>query len=487
MKTIFVLLIALVIASSSCTTKTSKQKPESRDDSRPNILVVLCDDLGYADVGFNGSTDIRTPNLDKLASNGMVFSSAYNTHPFCGPSRASLMTGRYSQNIGTPYNLHDTGIRTDDGVPVSETFISSVLQNAGYFTAAVGKWHLGYADRFTPNKRGFDEFYGFLAGGHEYFPEQFGPKYAKQKEADQYPIREYLKPLMHNDIEVEEKEYITDALSREAVRIIKDAANREEPFFMYLAYNAPHVPLQAKEEDMEQFPEIKDKDRKTYAGMVYAVDRGVGEIVEALKASGQLENTLIVFSSDNGGHTGHGAINKPLQGRKGDAWEGGYRTPMFWHYPAKIKAGSTFDIPVSTLDYYPTFAGLAGAKIPVEKIVDGTDIMDDIVMGKDELKERPIYCCRYRDGYLDAGSRMGDWKLTKMYNEDWKLFKINDDLGEANDVSGQYPAKLHELKTDMFEWTKGHVKPLWCYTPKDQKMWDDGILPDYEKVFGLGN
>ncbi|WP_297090385.1 sulfatase-like hydrolase/transferase [uncultured Draconibacterium sp.] len=469
-----------------CSNKPGNTSKEA-SSKQPNILVVLCDDLGYADVGFNGSPDIKTPNLDQLATNGMIFSSAYVTHPFCGPSRASIMTGRYAQNIGTPYNLYEEKGRTDDGVPVSETFISNVLQDAGYYTAAVGKWHLGFSPRFQPNNRGFDEFYGFLSGGHDYFPERFSAKYQKQKEAGVDHIWEYLKPLVHDTTEVEEKEYITDALSRETIRIINETSERQKPFFIYLAYNAPHVPLQAKEEDMAQFPEIEDKDRKTYAGMVYAVDRGVGDIINTLKENGQFENTLIVFLSDNGGNTDRGANNAPLQGRKGDAWEGGFRTPMFFHYPEKIKPNSTFDIPVSALDFYPTFAELAGAKIPKGKILDGTAIMDDILEGKEDLKDRPVYVCRYREDYVDAGTRMGDWKLTKMYNEDWKLFKINEDLGEANDVSTEYPEKLQELKADMYEWTKGHVKPLWCYTPEDQLMWDKGVLPNYRKVFNITN
>lgn len=484
MKSTFKLLLVLLIVLSSCSIKSSNQKQTSSIQKRPNILVVLCDDLGYADVGFNGSPDIRTPNLDKLANKGMTFSSAYVSHPFCGPSRASLMTGRYAQNIGTPYNIWENDGRNDTGVPTSETFISKVLQDAGYFTAAVGKWHLGFSERFQPQQRGFDEFYGFLGGGHDYFPEKFRAKFQKQKESGRPHIAEYVKPLMHNNAEVVENEYITDALSRETVRIIKEAANKENPFFIYLAYNAPHVPLEAKEEDMAQFPEIENEDRRKFAGMVYAVDRGVGNIVEALKETNSLDNTLIVFLSDNGGNHDRGANNSPLQGRKGDAWEGGFRTPMFFHYPAKIKAGSTFDIPVTSLDFYPTFLGLAETPVPQGKMLDGTDIMDDILEGKKELQNRPIFVCRYRNGFFDAGTRMGEWKLTRMKNQDWQLFKINEDLGETKDVSAEFPEKKKEIMDAMYEWTKGHVQPLWCYTPEDVEMWETGVLPNYEKAFG---
>ncbi len=450
---------------------------------KPNILVVLCDDLGYADVGFNGSHDIITPNLDELANSGAVFSSAYVTHPFSGPSRASLMTGRYPHFIGTPYNLHDSGVRTDDGVPTSETYISEVLQDAGYYTSVIGKWHLGYAPKYHPNNRGFNEFYGFLGGGHEYLPEKFSREYKRQKEAGQYPIREYIKPLLHNNTEVEETEYVTDALSRESIRIIKETAQRDESFFIYLAYNAPHTPLQAKAEDMEMFEHITDRDRKIYAAMVYAVDRGVGKIVETLKETGQYENTMIVFLSDNGGSLDHGACNQPLKGTKGDTWEGGYRVPMFIHYPSKIKSGIVFNEPVSSLDLYPTLANIAGATIPGHKILDGLDIMPALTNGSKELQERTIYALRYREGYCDVGARKGDWKITRMGNEPWLLFNVTNDLGEKRNMGYRYPERLEEMVNDMKSWTEDHVNPLWVYSKKDAELWENGVLPGYDDTF----
>ncbi len=252
-------------------------------DTQPNIIVILCDDLGYADVGFNGSKDIVTPNLDKLAHDGTIFTSAYVAHPFCGPSRAALLTGRYPHVIGAPFNLRDDGVPTNDGVPVTETFMSEVLQSSGYYTGIVGKWHLGYANQFHPNQRGFDNFYGFLGGGHDYFPDKFRPMYEQQVKEGKSPIRVYIQPLEQNGKPVNETEYVTDGLSREAINMVKEASAKKKPFFLYLAYNAPHVPLQAKEEDMAKFKNIEDLDRRTYAAMVYAVDRGVGNLVKTLK------------------------------------------------------------------------------------------------------------------------------------------------------------------------------------------------------------
>lgn len=474
-KTRFLLLLTML----TVTISAMAQK------ERPNILVVLCDDLGYADVGFNGSKDIFTPELDKLAKNGAIFTSAYVAHPFCGPSRAGFITGRYPHCIGTPYNLHDDGEATEDGVPVSETYMSNVLHDAGYYTSAIGKWHLGFAPQFQPNNRGFDDFYGFLAGGHKYFPDKYRPVYEQQMKAGKYPINDYLKPLLHNTSEVNETEYLTDAFSREAVRVINESSEKKKPFFMFLAYNAPHVPLEAKDEDLEVFENIKDKDRRTYAAMVYAVDRGVGEIVKALKATNQYDNTLIVFFSDNGGNTDHGANNDPLKGTKGDTWEGGFRVPMFFHWPASIKAGLKVDYPVSALDFYPTFAGLAGANIPAGKKLDGKDIMPDLLAGRDPNKDQMIFALRYRFGYCDVGARQNDWKITRMGNEPWQLFNIKNDIGEKKDLSGQFPERLQKMISETEKWSRSHLTPLWFYTEKDAEMWKDGEMPRYKETFEI--
>lgn len=460
--------------------------PNSEESSniRPNFLVILCDDLGYADVGFNGGRDVLTPAIDRLASEGMVFTDAYVAHPFCGPSRAALMTGRYPQEIGTPYNLRDDGYITDNGVPVSEVFISKVLHDAGYYTAAIGKWHLGFAKPFQPYNRGFDSFYGFLGGGHKYFPAQYQPVYARQKKAGKYPINVYLMPLLRDTTEVQETEYLTDAFSREAVRVINTATTKHQPFFLYLAYNAPHVPLEAKKEDLKKFAYIKDKDRRTYAAMVYAVDRGIKNIVQALKDTHQYDNTMIVFLSDNGGNTDHGANNAPLRGRKGDTWEGGYRSPMFVHWPQRISPEGQYHYPVSSLDLYPTLANLAKASITSNKQLDGQDISTSILSGQPPANMRMIYALRYRDSYCDIGARQGDWKIVRMGAAPWRLYNITKDIGEEHDVSSQFPDRVVQMKTATKKWTKTHVTPLWFYTPEDQQMWQEGILPGYDQAFG---
>ncbi|WPR72988.1 sulfatase-like hydrolase/transferase [Flavobacterium sp. NG2] len=468
--------LTMILSAFGCSAQVKKTP-------KPNILVILCDDLGYADVGFNNSPDIITPELDKLAKAGTIMTSAYVAHPFCGPSRAALMTGRYPHQIGAPYNLSDNGRVTDLGVPVNEIYMSNMLQGAGYYTSIVGKWHLGDNPQFRPNKRGFDEFFGFLGGGHRYFPNQYQPIYEKQKSAGMYPINDYLKPLMHNNEEVSETEYVTDALSREAVRIVTESKKKNKPFFMYLSYNAPHVPLEAKEEDLKVFANIKDKDRRTYAAMVYAVDRGVGEIVKRLKENGQYENTLIVFFSDNGGNFDHGANNFPLKGTKGDTFEGGFRVPMFFHWPNKIAAGVHFDHPVSALDLYPTFAHLANTNPPKGKVLNGKNIWNDLASNTSPHKDEMIYSLRYREGYCDVAARKEDWKIVRMGNEPWQLFNITKDLGEHKDLSGQFPDRLKEMVAETKEWTKTHIAPLWVYSQKDAEYWESGRLPGYDDTF----
>lgn len=460
----------------------------SEVNKRPNILVILTDDMGYADVGFNGSPDIRTPSLDQLASEGVVLTSAYNAHPFCGPSRAGIMTGRYPHKFGSQFNLPTSNRSGGLGVPTSEVFISKVLQDAGYRTGAIGKWHLGEEEEFHPNNRGFDEFYGFLNGGHDYFPKKYKPQYERQrKQGLNHSIFHYLRPFERNGKEEEETEYVTDGLSREAVSFIKKSASDEDqPFFLYLAYNAPHSPMQAKEEDMAQFPEIKDKKRKVYAGMVYAVDRGVNKIVKALKDTGQYDNTLIVFFSDNGGKPNLGANNHPLRGRKGNVLEGGYRTPMFFHWPEQVPDGQTFTHPISTLDLYPTFAKIAGAKIPKHKKLDGKDIMQGLITGTNPRPGEMIYAVRHRKGYSEAAARRDNWKIINT-GKKWQLFDVANDSSESKDMSSKHPLIVREMVAEMELWSWTNPQPLWFHIHEEGVMWREKGMPRFHETFSLKN
>jgi arylsulfatase A-like enzyme len=486
--------IVLFVVISLLTFNSCKEKEKNTTDLAeyktplnlpPNILFILCDDLGYADVGFNGSTDITTPNLDQLAQDGSILTSAYVAHPFCGPSRAALLTGRYPHTIGSQFNLPANGASTGKGITAQEQFISVPMQEAGYYTGAIGKWHLGETTAYHPNNRGFDDFYGFLAGGHKYFPEEYRQQYKRQKEAGAKIINDYVLPLEHNGTTLQENEYLTDAFSREASRFIREAKNKNKPFFLYLAYNAPHVPLEAKKEDLDKFKHIEDKDRRTYAAMVYAIDRGVGSIVKNLKKTGQFENTLIIFLSDNGGHTGHGANNFPLTGRKGDTWEGGYRVPMFFHWPNKIPKGQKFDFPVSSLDFYPTLNYLAGATIPENKILDGKNIWEAFTSNQNPHDKETLFAMRHREGYTDVAARQNDWKAVKVHQEPWKLYNITNDISEKTDLSTEQPAILEKLVTETENWSKTHTEPLWFDPLYLEQMWKDSSMATFNQTFKI--
>lgn len=456
---------------------------------RPNILLILADDLGYADVSFNvaGKAEIPTPNLDKLAKAGTIFTSAYVVHPFCGPSRMGLLSGRYPHEFGGPFNLPESssGDYRNQGIPASETLISSVLQRAGYFTGAMGKWHLGQQPEHHPNRRGFDEFYGFLGGGHDYF----GP-FKRQSAAGN--VNDYKLHPEHNgvsDTMLTAKDYMTDVLTEKGINFLNTAATNQRPFFLYMAYNAPHTPLQAKPEDEALFPNLTGK-RKTYAAMVHALDQGVGKIVAALKANGQFDNTLIIFLSDNGGRTDQGGVNAPLQGRKGDVWEGGFRVPMFWHWPDGLAGGKHYDDPVTALDFYPTFAHLASAAIPAGKVIEGKDISDSVAHAQNAHAGQPIYAVRYNIGFGKEGSsqvgiRQDQWKATRTAGQNWKLYNITNDIGETTDVAAQHPEVLKEMVSKAKSWSGKHVTPLWYDDAQAGQDWTNRAMPHYSETFSL--
>ncbi|WP_299635296.1 sulfatase-like hydrolase/transferase [uncultured Tenacibaculum sp.] len=470
-------------------TKEIKEKISSLTKTttkRPNILVVLCDDLGYSDVGFNGAKDIKTPGLDKLAKNGTIFTDAYVAHPFCGPSRTSIMTGRYAHKIGGQFNLPRAHENAGLGITTKEEFISKTLQKSGYYTGAIGKWHLGTVQKYHPNNRGFDDFYGFLGGGHNYFPKQFKAEYEKQKANGNTKIRDYITPLQFNGKEVDENEYITDALSREAINFINKANQKNDPFFLYVSYNAPHTPLEAKEEDLKLYSHIKDKKRQIYAGMVHAVDRGVTNIVETLKKNHQLENTLIVFFSDNGGKLSKGATNYPLAEGKGSTNEGGYRVPMFFHWPNVVPSGKKFEHPISALDLYPTFTHLANAKLPDNKILDGKNIWNDFLHGKNSYENENIYALRHRiefKNHTDVGVRKNQWKALKTNNNNWTLYDIQNDPGEKNDLSKVHPKILDNLVKDAKNWSSTNQQPLWFHNERTAEQWEKNKMPHFDQTF----
>lgn len=325
------------------------------NDERPNIIVILADDLGYNDVGFRGETPINTPTIDELANNGVIFTNDYVTHSYCGPSRAGLLTGRAQARFGMENNV---SYMPDDpymGLPLTEKTFPKRMQEVGYKTAMFGKWHLGGAPKYQPTNRGFDYFYGFLDGGHNYMPGEVVVG------GDGYAL-----PIMRNTSVAEFTEYLTTALSNDAANYIAKAD--DTPFFIYLAYNAPHAPLQAPQQFIDKYKHIKDKERRIYAAMVDAMDDGISRVVKALKHANKFDNTLIFFLSDNGGvypeawlPTFDWADNKPFRRGKVALLEGGIHVPFIAHWPKKIKKGFKFHGLVSSLDIAATSVALSNA------------------------------------------------------------------------------------------------------------------------------
>jgi len=417
------------------------QADEKAPMRKPNIVILLADDLGYADVGFQGCKDIPTPNIDNLARGGVRCTNGYVSGPYCSPTRAGLLTGRYQTRFGHEFNPADA--KNDNvGLPLSETTMADRLKSAGYATGLVGKWHLGSAAKFHPQKRGFDEFFGFLGGAHTYFAN-------KDKGAG----------IFRGSGRVEEKEYLTYAFAREAVAFID--RHKSEPFFLYLAFNAVHTPMEATDARLKQFESIEEKQRRTYAAMLFAMDEAIGKVVEKLRSAGLEENTLLFFFSDNGGPTMKGTTinasrNTPLRGSKRQTLEGGIRVPFVVYWKGRLKPG-TFEQPIIQLDLLPTALAAAGVEIKPEWKLDGVDLLP-FLQGKAAGKPHETLFWRFGQ---QMAIRQGDWKLVKYDATPAKLYNLSEDIGEANDQTDKQAEKVKELEKTWQTWNAQLAKPLW--------------------------
>jgi len=404
---------------------------------RPNVVVIAADDLGYADLGFQGCKDIPTPNLDGLARAGVRFTQAYVSGPYCSPSRAGLMTGRYQQRFGHEFNSGGPG----GGLPVDQKTIADRLKAAGYVTGIVGKWHLGSAPEFHPLRRGFQEFFGFLGGSHTYFPAQ------KQS-----------RTVLRGTEPVDEPEYLTDAFAREAVAFIE--RHRREPFFLYLAFNAVHTPMESPEKYLRRFEAIEDKTRRTYAAMTSAMDDAVGAVLAKLRDAGLEENTLVFFFSDNGGPTMpgttiNGSSNAPLRGSKRQTLEGGIHVPFVIAWKGRLRAGATYELPVIQLDVLPTALAAAGIDAAGQEL-DGVNLLPFLTGQQAGAPHDTLY---WRFGQQMA-IRRGEWKLVRYGateridpEESWpKLYNLAQDIGESRDLAAGQPARVKELEQAWQAW-----------------------------------
>ncbi|MDO6761248.1 sulfatase-like hydrolase/transferase [Tamlana sp. 2_MG-2023] len=436
---------------------------------KPNIIVILTDDQGWADVGFNGGTDIPTPNLDQLASQGVVFNNGYVSHPYCSPSRAGLLTGRYQARFGHDCNMPYEGENDATvGTPLSEKMISEALKEQGYRTSAIGKWHLGDHPDLYPPAQGFDHWFGFPGGGMNYWGT---------------PVND-IQTVYRNRKEVPENEltYLTDDFTNEAIDFI--TKKDKKPFFIYLAYNAPHAPDHATKQYLENTKHIEYAGRSIYAAMVNAVDVNVGKIDSTLVANNMKDNTILVFLSDNGGRITH-ADNKPNRGHKGMLFEGGIKVPFFITWPKAIKKEQTYDPMISSLDLFPTFLNAAGGKASKEKQLDGIDLMPYLSKHNKKVPHNTLFW--RSSGGFEYAIRKGNYKLYKSaYKDKTLLFDLEKDPLERHDISNHHPEIIVNLNQSYNDWDAKNIAPGWLdphakNVLKEEKAWEQKRLNSTKK------
>lgn len=456
MKKIIYITLAAVISS------IGTIKAQSNAD-RPNVVLILADDLGYQDVGFNGCKDIPTPNIDALAKNGVIFKNGYVTYAVCGPSRAGLITGRYQDRFGFSRNPLLAPNDIDMGLPLSEETMADILKRNGYTSSAIGKWHLGTHPALYPTKRGFDEFYGFVDGGHHYFPQNWTLNDITQtrNQNDGYKTK-----LLRGTQPVEESEYLTDALSREAVEFI--GRNTKKPFFLYLAYNAPHTPLQATSKYLDRFTAIQNPKRKTYAAMVSAMDDGIGAVLKQLKDKGLEKNTIVIFLSDNGGpENDNASYNGPLRGQKSNFWDGGIKVPFAMQWPQKIKPGSIYTKPVISLDILATVAEVSKAKINPKKPLDGVNLIPFLNGSNISAPHEYLFWRNYDQNMVAVRTETQKIVITKAFNDE--LFNSLTDISEAKNLFNEDKPSFDKLLAQWKVWSKQLIEPIFLGLSDDKQ------------------
>ncbi len=433
-------------------------------NEKPNIIFIMVDDLGWKDVGFMGSNYYETPNIDKLSSQGMIFTNAYANAPNCAPTRACLMSGQYSPRHGVyTVNNPDRGKSINRKlIPIpNKTILDSgfvtlaeTIRFAGYRTGMMGKWHLGEENGTSPEEQGFDVNIG---GCHQGHPVTYFSPY-KNKFFEDGP----------------EGEYLTDRITDEAIKFIEESKN--DPFFLYLPYHAVHTPIQPKPEVKKKYdgkPADGKQNNPAYAAMVETVDAGVGKIMNKLDELKLTGNTIVIFFSDNGGVGGITDMS-PLRGSKGMLYEGGIREPMIVRWPGKVSPGIHCDIPVIGVDFYPTFIKIAGIRKPSGLILDGKNIVP-LFTGKNKFKKREIFwhfpaylqaTKRYLPGLIWRTTpvsviRKGDWKLLEFFEDGHlELYNLEEDIGETNNLAAQMPGKAKNLHKKLLKWREKVNAPV---------------------------
>ncbi|MFA5859310.1 MAG: sulfatase [Elusimicrobiota bacterium] len=429
----------------------------SADAKKPNVVLIVADDLGYNGLSIQECHDIATPNIDSIAKDGVRFTNGYVSCPVCSPSRAGFITGRYQQRFGHEFN---PGTAVESGnLVLTEKTLAEQLKPAGYVTGIFGKWHLGRKDAHRPLQRGFDNFFGFLGGAHMYM---------------NYKItsEEGYNNIYNGNTPVEDG-YTTDVFTREAVKFIDNNAVGKTPFFLYLPYNAVHLPLQTTPEYLSKFNNITDPKRRQHAAMLTSLDDNIGYILATLKKYGLENDTIVIFISDNGGPTlANTSSNLPFRGYKGNVLEGGIRVPFMIKWPGKLTAGKIYNEPVISLDIVPTVLSAAGIDIPVE--LDGVNLMPYITAQKNSSPHNALF---WRYG-MQKAVRSGEWKLettgigtgtTGKNPQKWELYNLAIDLGEENDVAAANPDIVNKLYALYTNWEQQMIPPKWSGKVKTVK------------------
>lgn len=422
-------------------------------ESRPNIVVIYADDLGIGDVGAYGAEDIPTPHIDSIAKAGVLCKQGYVTAPQCGPSRAGLLTGRYQQRFGFEFNF-PIKQSFELGVPMEEIMIFTRMKKGGYRTGVVGKWHMGRGEGYCPWERDVDYFYGILNGTSNYFPPfDWAARYlGLDVPTDIHRNRDIF--------EEKESDYITDAFSRESVNFIHRNADR--PFFLYVPFTAPHVPIQFRERHIERVSHIQDKKRREYAALCVALDDAVGQILDALKKTGLWNNTLVFFISDNGASEHDGGSNAPFQGYKGSLWEGGIRVPYLVQWPTVLPAGKVYDLPVSTLDVVATAVALASPGVAVDPALDGTNLMPHLTGEEPVSPHEHLFYKQF--AWSDSWAvRHGVWMLVGRNESERFLYNLSLDPGETKNVAAQHPVLVEKLRKKWILWREDTVDTTWSW------------------------
>lgn len=418
----------------------------SHGAAKPNLVILFSDDAGYGDFGFQPDCVAEmkklTPHIDTIARDGVRLSNGYMAGSVCSPSRAGLNTGRYPQRFGYDNNLPPG---TKNGLSLKETFTAKRLQKLGYTTGLVGKWHLGYPEAFHPNERGYDWFYGLLQGSRSYFPT---PKVSPHR------------VIQENGIPTKEEGYVTDRFGDAACRFI--TKHKDEPFFLFVSFTAPHGPNQPRPEDADRIAHISPKKRRDHCGLIVALDDNVGKILKCLDDQGLRDKTLVIFTNDNGGATHTGANNTPLQGKKGQVWEGGHRVPWALRWPGHIKPGTVLDDPIISLDLLPTLLEAAGASPDPTWKLDGVSLLDRLTGSPNALPTRPLF---WRQGGAKGprAMREGPWKLVhnRKDGDSPLLFDLSKDIAEAKNLAPKFPEILKSMLVKLDAWEAELQKPLW--------------------------